>query len=401
MTDPMVLKLFKTAQLMLEYMLYTQARLAENLGSLAVKYKHQKMTLARKRKEVAVLAEESKSIHSQVKQKQKSLATLENLLNEAVSLRDKVVRDDLQKFKESMAKDRAEAKEAKTSSSGQTMRFFVVDGGSGVSMECTEHESTPLMTVALAVLTSMKSLTTATEDGRIALESMRLSYRGRILPLESTVGRCDIGQNDTVVAIFSTDQKGRGGEKEKEKEKEKEEEKEKEMERIRARQTQADSKKDEAALTSVLAAHEKYLNQISVDVRESFETAVHKLVVNRDRQEEEVTEADVNQVVPFENIETTQQEGKIYRRNASRAARKCRDEEPGLSRCWTRSKSATHGRRRSFDSNLIISCFIMEICLMEWSVESEEALQAIWKTTRKRVTCWHKRRQLRFKTSAN
>ena len=37
----------------------------------------------------------------------------------------------------------------------------------------------------------------------------------------------------------------------------------------------------------------------------------------------------MNQVVPFENIETTQQEGKIYGRNASRAARKCRDEKPG------------------------------------------------------------------------
>jgi hypothetical protein len=38
LTDPLVIKLFRVAQLIIEYLLYAQEQLASNLNALAAKY---------------------------------------------------------------------------------------------------------------------------------------------------------------------------------------------------------------------------------------------------------------------------------------------------------------------------------------------------------------------------
>lgn len=42
MTDPQIIKLFRVAQLMIEYLLYAQEQLASNLSELAAKYSAKK-----------------------------------------------------------------------------------------------------------------------------------------------------------------------------------------------------------------------------------------------------------------------------------------------------------------------------------------------------------------------
>jgi zinc finger protein DZIP1 len=53
LTDPQVIKLFRTSQLMIEYLLYAQEELASNLQNLANKYGSKKKSLSKKRLELA------------------------------------------------------------------------------------------------------------------------------------------------------------------------------------------------------------------------------------------------------------------------------------------------------------------------------------------------------------
>jgi hypothetical protein len=298
MTDPMVLKLFRTSQLLMEYLLYTQGQLAGHLGGLAEKYATQKATLVRKRVEVAELAETSKSLHAEVRQKQQSIATLEGLLKEAVSLRSEVVRSDLAAFKDSMgdgnsnsSNSSGSASEENKNSDGNSCCFYVVDGARGVSMECREDRDTPLLTLAMAVraaftrsgpaaISNHANNNANTTTTAASTEEVRFSYRGRLLPMESTVGDCCIGHNDTIVAMLlepptvgsSSSSSNSGGSP---------------VAADAKRQAEGNTQSSSSstaqapALEEVMQAHKSSLCQLSADMRQSFDAAISALVQER------------------------------------------------------------------------------------------------------------------------
>jgi lysyl-tRNA synthetase class II len=99
-TDQHVVKLFRVAQLIIEYLLHAQEQLSSNLNSLAAKYAAKKRflsslsflseshlisfrSLINKRKELEELQENSKMLRAQLRSKKKGIQTLETLLKDA------------------------------------------------------------------------------------------------------------------------------------------------------------------------------------------------------------------------------------------------------------------------------------------------------------------------------
>ena len=83
LTDKQIVKLFKLSQLTIEYLLFTQRKLVNNLTDLAKKYSSKKKVLYRKRKELAYLKEESTRLQIALKTKRRNLQTLEKLIESA------------------------------------------------------------------------------------------------------------------------------------------------------------------------------------------------------------------------------------------------------------------------------------------------------------------------------
>ena len=380
MTDPIVIKLFRISQLMMEYLLHTQARLAGNLGDLARKYNAQKARLIKKRSQVAKFTEESKSLHSLVTQKQKSIATLESLLKEAVSLRSDIVRKNLINFKRSMNEDDEKSKqpspsrEAKTGGSPsksvgsdveeERCSFFVVDGARGVCVEVNERKDTPLQTIAQTVCSSLNRTGPIEND----LESIRFSYRGRFLPQEGTIGECCIAPNDTLVALFDVKwgQESSGV--------------------VDAANISGKREKDTAkVLEEVLTAHKHTLGQISSEMRESFDSAIRTLIEETKCAKNDVSAArsarttrsnEEDVVVSFKNDAFgVDYDGYIddnipRRRHTSRALRDRKD-KPGNVMLLRRSKIATRDRSLSCGNNLTASSHITNHCSRVWNGGSE------------------------------
>lgn len=89
LTDPLILKLFRLTQLIIEYLLFVQEELVQNVSKLAKKYSSKKRDLIRKRRELAALSETAEHLQRKVKLKRENIKTLESLLREA-SIKRKV-----------------------------------------------------------------------------------------------------------------------------------------------------------------------------------------------------------------------------------------------------------------------------------------------------------------------
>ena len=93
LTDQLVIKLFRISQMTIEYLLYAQENLTENLQGLAAKYNGKKRSLAKKRKELIELQESSKHLKGELKSKKKGINTLESLLKDASRTRGTIERN--------------------------------------------------------------------------------------------------------------------------------------------------------------------------------------------------------------------------------------------------------------------------------------------------------------------
>jgi hypothetical protein len=78
--DPLIVKLFRLAQLLIEYLLYAQDQLTSNLKKLAQKYASKKRDILRKRRELLQLQESTATMKTQIKVKKQNIRTLEMLI---------------------------------------------------------------------------------------------------------------------------------------------------------------------------------------------------------------------------------------------------------------------------------------------------------------------------------
>ena len=259
MTDPLLVKLFRTAQLMIEYLLFTQSQLAGNLGSLAGKYSAQKRALLRKRQEHTELQELVTLLESEVQTKKQGIAVLEALL--------------LDSSKASLAEKEADAANAKAQQAAEqdktvaltqiqeipeVLHFYVIDGARGMCVEFSERRETLLEKVAGAAA----SLFMGAQGATHGVGAVKLVHRGVVLSEIKTLEECGLADGDSLVCIGSSSeaavqQPQADVETALEKEKEK---------RIQER---------EADMQAMLMGQERALRNMTDELRGSFESVMN------------------------------------------------------------------------------------------------------------------------------
>ena len=190
LSDPLVVKLFRVAQLLIEYLLYAQDQLATNLNDLAVKYSEKKRSLVLKRRELTELHESSRHLRAEVRSKKRSISTLEDLLKEAGSNRGR--------------EHKVNSVEREFSSKGNTtsvetrpsvLQFFVTGPG-GLCVEFNERGSTTIQQLTKDVTQAL----VPRKAQRIDM-TIKLVYQGRILQHDTTLDGCNVRVGDSLVAV--------------------------------------------------------------------------------------------------------------------------------------------------------------------------------------------------------
>ena len=195
LTDPQVIKLFRTSQLMIEYLLYAQEQLASNLQQMANRYGSKKRSLAKKRIELAELQESTKHLREEVKTKKNSVTALEHLLKTTSRSRPRRRRqkadvEDLPPIRQSVVQ-------------------FFVSGPEGLCVEFNERCSCSIFQLMRDV---RKAFTLKGNDKRNKYrdrdrdndycKNIRLVYHGKILLEEGTLESNNIRPGDTIVAVI-------------------------------------------------------------------------------------------------------------------------------------------------------------------------------------------------------
>lgn len=172
-TDQHVVKLFRTSQLMIEYLLFAQEQLASNLDSLAAKYLAKKRALTKKRREIAELLESTKHLKAGLRSKKKGLRTLEGLLQDAPRRRDS------ENTSQPQPKD---------------VNKIYVSGPRGLCIEVPVRPHTTIRDVLRAASSSLVSKREAAEV------SIQLLHQGTVLCEEAAVVECGLRDGDTIIA---------------------------------------------------------------------------------------------------------------------------------------------------------------------------------------------------------
>lgn len=202
MTDPLLVKLFRTAQLMIEYLLFTQSQLAGNLGSLAGKYSAQKRALLRKRQEHAELQELVTLLESEVQTKKQGIAVLEALLLDSSKARLMETEAEADAAK---ARVQQAAEQGKTVAPTQiqeipeVLHFYVIDGARGMCVEFNERRETSLEKVAGAAA----SLFMGVQGATLGVGAVKLVHRGVVLSEIKTLEECGLADGDSLVCVGS------------------------------------------------------------------------------------------------------------------------------------------------------------------------------------------------------
>ena len=204
MTDSLLVKLFRTAQLMIEYLLFTQSQLANNLKNLAGKYSQQKKALQRKRQEFSELQELVSVLENDVQTKKQGISVLETLLldnSKAVNIE----KSDAQNALEASSLKNVETKKGSDTDHTQLLtkrldviQFYVIDGIHGMCLEFNEHPDTLLEKIAGDVVSVFAGASSSVST----VDSIKLVYRGVALSERKTLEECCVRDGDTVVAIL-------------------------------------------------------------------------------------------------------------------------------------------------------------------------------------------------------
>ena len=191
LTDPQVIKLFRTSQLMIEYLLYAQEQLASNLQQMANRYGSKKKSLAKKRIELAELQESTKHLREEIKTKKNSVSALEHLLKTTNRSRPR---------RRSAKQEVLEERDEKPIR--QSVIQFFVSGPEGLCVEFNERVSCSIFQLVKEVRKAFVSKQDKRRrHGNDNSTSVRLIYHGRILLEEGTIESNNIRPGDTIVAI--------------------------------------------------------------------------------------------------------------------------------------------------------------------------------------------------------
>lgn len=195
LTDPLVIKLFRTSQLMIEYLLYAQEQLASNLQQMANRYGSKKRSLAKKRMELAELQESTKHLRQAVKTKKNSVAALEHLLKESSRSRPK------RRHRE----PREEVDEEKIAEQPirQSVIQFFVAGPDGLCVEFNERLACPIFQLVRDIRKAFIPKQDRRSKHKNSETEIRLIYHGRILLDDGTIETNGIRAGDTIVAMIN------------------------------------------------------------------------------------------------------------------------------------------------------------------------------------------------------
>ena len=194
MTDPHVIKLFRIAQLMIEYLIHAQEQLALNLNRLSGKYTEQKRALTHKRRELAELLESTRHLEAEVSSKRKGVATLEKMLKDVHVTRGATV--ETKAGPPSVAAVPLAVAPANESSGN--VAFFVT-GPSGLTVECSGDTATST-TVQQLVSQIGSSLCLPGENAR-GLSEIKLVHQGKILQASTLISSLQLRSGESLVAI--------------------------------------------------------------------------------------------------------------------------------------------------------------------------------------------------------
>ena len=191
LSDPLLVKLFRTSQLMIEYLLYSQTQLAGSLTNLAEKYSNQKKSLVEKRKELIELKELSSHLEEEVSTKKRGLSVLEALLAKANEEKIEAGRADSNSNSTNESKSNGMP-------SDKPIRFSVVDGKTGVCIELTEN---PTVSIG-KILSSTTSGFKWENDDTSVIKSIKLALKGKILSnFDYSIEDYGIQEGATLVAM--------------------------------------------------------------------------------------------------------------------------------------------------------------------------------------------------------
>jgi 23S rRNA pseudoU1915 N3-methylase RlmH len=196
LTDPQVIKLFRTSQLMIEYLLYAQEQLASNLQQMANRYGSKKRSLAKKRIELAELQESTKHLRQEVKTKKNSVAALEHLLKTCSRPRSK------RRSHRDHSEEAGEEKQSVQPIRPSVIQFFV-SGPDGLCVEFNERATCSIFQLCREVRKAF--VTKHDKRSKNDDNEVRLVYHGRILNKEGSIESNGIRPGDTIVAIIDTD----------------------------------------------------------------------------------------------------------------------------------------------------------------------------------------------------
>lgn len=196
LTDPQVIKLFRTSQLMIEYLLYAQEQLASNLQQMANRYGSKKRSLAKKRIELAELQESTKHLRQEVKTKKNSVAALEHLLKTCNRPRSK------RRSHRDHSEEAGEEKQSVQPIRQSVIQFFV-SGPDGLCVEFNERVTCSIFQLCREVRKAF--VTKHDKRSKHDDDEVRLVYHGRILNKEGSIESNGVRPGDTIVAIIDTD----------------------------------------------------------------------------------------------------------------------------------------------------------------------------------------------------
>jgi len=280
MTDPLLCKLFRTAQLMIEYLLFTQSKLAGNLHNLAGRYSQQKESLLKKRHQLAELKALVAHLEGETAAKKQGMQVLETLLLDGSKARRGAADTAGSVQSAAAASNTAEAEALER----EVLSFCVVDGRAGLCVEFTECRDTPVSRVVEAVrdmLQSSSASASAAADGADSNEDegyyctppkVQLVHRGVVLSPGSSLGAAGLREGDTVVAIVAAAAEPASASAAATAAAQK-----------KKRQQQQPEERETDVMRGVLAEQERAMRGLTDEIRRSFESALD----NMQRQQEQ------------------------------------------------------------------------------------------------------------------